>query len=85
MAPDALGDAEPEALLAEADCVALFCGLLRAALALSARAVDCAAALLMDWLFSARACPAITLEAAEETDGEKSLLAPEAAGALEAL
>ena len=47
LAPDALGELEAAALLAEADCVALFCGLLRAALALAARAADGDAALIM--------------------------------------
>ena len=68
-------------LLAEADSIGVACGVLRAALRPVADwVVGCTNDIRILWLFSARACPAFTLEElAGEMDGEKEeLLAPEA-------
>jgi len=74
-------------LLAEADSAEVACGVLRAALRpVADRVAGCATDIRILWLFSARACPAFTLEElAGEMDGEKEeRLAPEALGAEDA-
>ena len=77
--PEALTEFGVLALLAEADCEVASCGLLRAAFIPDTDwASDCAAGVLMLWLFSARASPLITLAVAGDTDGEKELFAPAA-------
>ena len=56
LAPDPETEAEVLALLAEADCEVVSCGLLRAAFMAEADcARDCREAMLILWLFSARA------------------------------
>ena len=81
---DAARESGEVLLLAAADWEAVDCGVLRAALRPAVDwVVGCVIAIRMLWLFSARACPAFTLEElAGEMDGEKEeLLAPEALGA----
>ena len=53
--PAALAELGVAALLAEADCAVVSCGLLRAALIEAACARDCDEGMAMLWLFSARA------------------------------
>ncbi len=84
LAPAALAVLWVRALGAEAEDAAAL-GVLRAAFMLAADwAMDCAEAICMVWLFSARACPAITEALAAVEDGEKELLAPATLGELAA-
>ena len=62
--PAALAEFGVAALFAEADCAVVSCGLLRAALIEADCARDCDEAMVMLWLFSARAWPLRTLELA---------------------
>jgi hypothetical protein len=62
--PAALAVFDERALLAEADCMVVSCGLLLAALMGADCARDCDEAMVMLWLFSARAWPLRTLELA---------------------
>ena len=62
--PTALAELGVAALLAEADCAVVSCGLLRAALIEADCARDCDEAMVMLWLVSARAWPLMTLELA---------------------
>ena len=62
--PTALAELGVAALLAEADCAVVSCGLLRAALIEADCARDCDEGMAMLWLVSARAWPLRTLELA---------------------
>ena len=59
--PAALAEFDVAALFAEADCAVVSCGLPRAALTEADCARDCDEAMVMLWLFSARAWPLRTL------------------------